>query len=216
MGYGGKVTERHRARELRAEAWTLKDIAAELGVSKSSVSLWVRDVDFVPNPRRRTRPPRPSSLLVRKLAEIDRLDAEGATEIGRMSDREFLIVGAALYAGEGFKRDAQAGMANTDPRLLALFVTWLRRHFEVDEVRLRVRLYLHEGLDLEAAEHFWSELLRIPRSQFRTPYRAVPDSTIRSTRHPLGCPGVTYNCSSTHRRVMGLVRALSSTDALPG
>ncbi|MEJ7724381.1 MAG: helix-turn-helix domain-containing protein [Ilumatobacteraceae bacterium] len=216
MGYGGKVTERHRARELRAEAWTLKDIAAELGVSKSSVSLWVRDVDFVPNPRRRTRPPRPSSLLVRKLAEIDRLDAEGATEIGRMSDREFLIVGAALYAGEGFKRDGQAGMANTDPRLLALFVTWLRRHFEVDEVRLRVRLYLHEGLDLEAAEHFWSELLRIPRSQFRTPYRAVPDSTIRSTRHPLGCPGVTYNCSSTHRRVMGLVRALSSTDALPG
>jgi len=138
MGYGGKVTERHRARELRAEAWTLKDIAAELGVSKSSVSLWVRDVDFVPNPRRRTRPPRPSSLLVRKLAEIDRLDAEGATEIGRMSDREFLIVGAALYAGEGFKRDGQAGMANTDPRLLALFVTWLRRHFEVDEVRLRV------------------------------------------------------------------------------
>ena len=216
MGYGGKVTERHRARELRAEAWTLKDIAAELGVSKSSVSLWVRDVDFVPNPRRRTRPPRPSGLLVRKLAEIDRLDAEGATEIGRMSDREFLIVGAALYAGEGFKRDAQAGMANTDPRLLALFVTWLRRHFEVDEVRLRVRLYLHEGLDLEAAEHCWSELLRIPRSQFRTPYRAVPDSTIRSTRHPLGCPGVTYNCSSTHRRVMGLVRALSSTDALPG
>ncbi|MGI8764045.1 MAG: helix-turn-helix domain-containing protein, partial [Ilumatobacteraceae bacterium] len=189
MGYGGKVTERHRARELRAEAWTLKDIAAELGVSKSSVSVWVRDVDFVPNPRRRTRPPRPSSLLVRKLAEIDRLDAEGATEIGRMSDREFLIVGAALYAGEGFKRDGQAGMANTDPRLLALFVTWLRRHFEVDEVRLRVRLYLHEGLDLEAAEHFWSELLRIPRSQFRTPYRAVPDSTIRSTRHPLGCPG---------------------------
>lgn len=216
MGYGGKVTERHRARKLRAEAWTLKDITAELGVSKSSVSVWVRDVDFVPNPRRRTRPPRPSSLLVRKLAEIDRLDAEGATEIGRMSDREFLIVGAALYAGEGFKRDGQAGMANTDPRLLALFVTWLRRHFEVDEVRLRVRLYLHEGLDLEAAEHFWSELLRIPRSQFRTPYRAVPDSTIRSTRHPLGCPGVTYNCSSTHRRVMGLVRALSSTDALPG
>ena len=216
MGYGGKVTERHRARKLRAEAWTLKDIAAELGVSKSSVSVWVRDVDFVPNPRRRTRPPRPSSLLVRKLAEIDRLDAEGATEIGRMSDREFLIVAAALYAGEGFKRDGQAGMANTDPRLLALFVTWLRRHFEVDEVRLRVRLYLHEGLDLEAAEHFWSELLRIPRSQFRTPYRAVPDSTIRSTRHPLGCPGVTYNCSSTHRRVMGLVRALSSTDALPG
>ncbi len=118
MGYGGKWAEQLRARELRAEAWTLQDIATELGVSKSSVSLWVRDVDFVPNPRRRTRRPRPSSLHVRKVAEIERLDAEGIAEVGQMTDREFLLAGAALYAGEGFKRDGQVGMANTDPALL--------------------------------------------------------------------------------------------------
>ena len=52
MGYGGKVTERERrARELRAEAWTLSEIASELGVSKSSVSVSVRDVELVPTPR---------------------------------------------------------------------------------------------------------------------------------------------------------------------
>ncbi|MDQ3737969.1 MAG: helix-turn-helix domain-containing protein [Actinomycetota bacterium] len=216
MGYGGKFVERERARQLRAQSWTLLDIATELGVSKSSVSIWVRDVEFAPNPRRRARRPRPSSLLVRKLAEIERLNAEGVVEIGTMTDREFLIAGVALYAGEGFKGDGPVGMANTDPRLLKMFVTWLRRNFEIDESRLRVRLYLHEGLDLEAAERFWRELLGIPRTQFRKPYRAVPDSTIRSTRHPLGCPGVTYSCSRTHRRVMGLVRALSSIHAYPG
>jgi hypothetical protein len=36
MGYRGKVAERERARELRAQAWTLKEIASELGVSRSS------------------------------------------------------------------------------------------------------------------------------------------------------------------------------------
>lgn len=216
MGYGGKVGERQRARELRAQAWTLLDIATELGVSKSSVSLWVRDVEFTPNPRRRTRRPRPSSLLVRKLAEIERLDSEAVVEIGRLTERELLVAGTALYAGEGFKSDGHVGMANTDPHLLRMFVTWLRRNFEIDESRLRVRLYLHEGLDLEAAEHFWSELLNISRSQFRRPYRAVADTTRRNAKHVLGCPGVTYSCSSTHRRVMGLVRALSSTEALPG
>ena len=77
MGYGGKVREQQRARELRAEAWTLQDIATELGVSKSSVSLWVRDVEFTPNPRRRTRQPRPSSLHLRKLAEIERCTTDG-------------------------------------------------------------------------------------------------------------------------------------------
>jgi transcriptional regulator with XRE-family HTH domain len=45
MGYRGKVAEQERARELRAEAWALVEIANELGVSKSSVSLWVRDVE---------------------------------------------------------------------------------------------------------------------------------------------------------------------------
>ena len=46
MGYRGKLAEQERARVLRAWAWTLNEIAAELGVSKSSVSLWVRGVVF--------------------------------------------------------------------------------------------------------------------------------------------------------------------------
>lgn len=51
MGYRGKVHEQKCARELRAESWTLEQIADELGVAKSSVSLWVRDVEFTPRGR---------------------------------------------------------------------------------------------------------------------------------------------------------------------
>jgi hypothetical protein len=40
MGYRGKVKEQEQARALRAEGHTLAEIAAELGVAKSSVSLW--------------------------------------------------------------------------------------------------------------------------------------------------------------------------------
>ena len=46
MGYRGKLREREEARRLRAEGYTLLDIARQLGVSKSSVSVWVRDVEF--------------------------------------------------------------------------------------------------------------------------------------------------------------------------
>jgi transcriptional regulator with XRE-family HTH domain len=217
VGYGGKLVEQQRARELRAEAWTLADIAAELGVSKSSVSLWVRDVEFVPRPRNRGHTAhRPHPLHLAKLAEIERLNGEAIDQIGRLTDREFQLVGAALYLGEGFKRDGQVGMANTDPAVLRMFVNWLRRCFEIDDRRLRVRLYLHEGLDLDAAEGFWSDLLTIPRAQFRAPYRAAADPTRRRSKHVHGCPSITYCDSTTHRSVMGLVRALSSTNALPG
>src|SRR6478736_6100069 len=70
VGYRGKTVEQQRARALRAEAWTLQEIASELGVSRSSVSVWVRDVTFDPKPRHRPIFRNPSSLHLKKLAEI--------------------------------------------------------------------------------------------------------------------------------------------------
>jgi hypothetical protein len=156
-------------------------------------------------------------LAQRKQAEIERLLAEGRDRIGHLSDRDLLIAGAALYAGEGGKTDGEVRFSNSDPRMVALFCRWLRHFFDVDESRLRVRLYLHQGLDIEVATRFWSVVTAIPRAQFGKPYRAVPDPSIRKAKHPMGCPGVSYACSRTHRAVMGLVGALlSSAGSLPG
>ena len=211
MGYRGKQEEQARARELRAEAWNLADIAAELGVSKSSVSLWVRDVDFEPQPRRTARRRGPNKLQRRKAAEIEELRFEGVARLSDLNEQAFLAAGAALYAGEGSKGDGSVKFANSDPELIDFFCRWLRRFFDVDETRLRMRLYLHEGLDLESAEDFWSSLTSIPPERFRKPYRAKPDPSIRKTKHEFGCAYVTYSCSRTHRAIMGLIHGLLSS-----
>ncbi len=218
MGYGGKLSEQQRARELRAEAWTLLDIARELGVSKSSVSLWVRDVEFEPNPRRHNywTKDNPHPMQVAKEEEIARCREEGLERIGQLSEREFLVLGLALYAGEGGKTGGRLYFANSDPRLILNFVTWVRRFFDADESKFRIKLYLHEGLDLEAAVTFWSELTGISVAQFGKPYRAVADATIRKSKHAMGCPGVVYHSTTTFRRVMGLVEAVTSNAAVPG
>jgi predicted transcriptional regulator len=217
MGYRGKVAEQERARELRAEAWTLVEIANELGVSKSSVSLWVRDVEFTPNPRRASRRRGPSAAQLRKAEEIAAMRVQGSERIGRLSERELLVAGTALYAGEGSKTDGAVKFANSDPRMIDLFCRWLRHFFDVEEARLRCHLYLHQGLDLEAALTHWSGVTAIPPSQFIKPYRAKPDSSIRHSKHPMGCLTVSYGCSRTHRGVMGLVHALLESQlVLPG
>jgi uncharacterized protein (DUF2236 family) len=216
MGYRGKLEEQERARVLRAEGMTLLDIATRLGVSNSSVSLWVRDVDFTPSPRRYGPQRRPHPFHEAKLRQIEELDAEGVARIGILSDGAFLAAGVALYAGEGSKTEGEVRFANTDAEMVRFFCAWLRRFFEIDEARLRVRVYLHQGLDLEAAHAFWSEITEIPQQQFRAPYRAIPDPSIRRVKHEHGCVYVGYCCSKTHRQVMGLVRALLSFDALPG
>jgi hypothetical protein len=217
MGYRGKLAERQQARQLRRAGLPLAEIAARLGVSKSSVSLWVRDVAFEPLPRvTRGRRREPNALQRRRQAEVERLLEEGRTRIGRLSEREFLVAGVALYAGEGSKRDGSVIFANSDPRMVVFFCSWLRHFFPIDESRLRVRLYLHQGLGMAGAGAFWSELTGIAASQFSKPYRAVPDPSIRHAKHVHGCVGVRYSCSATHRSIMGLVGALLGDAVIPG
>ena len=216
MGYGGKFVERERARELRAQSRTLQEIAAELGVSKGSVSVWVRDVDFVPKPRNRGHSgQQPHPLHVKKLAEIERCRVEAFARFDRLTTRERDIFALGLYAGEGEKSDGRVSMANTNPAYLQVFVGWLREQFAVDETRLRVRLYLHDGLDVDEANAYWSMVLAIPVGQFHKPDRARADETRRRSKHVRGCATVSYSCAFTHRRVMARLQAVTSFFDLP-
>jgi hypothetical protein len=185
-------------------------------VAKSSVSLWVRDVKIESLNRRPSTSRRPHPQHLAKLAEIAECDRRGGVRLGTLSEQAYLAGGAALYAGEGAKRDGKVVFANTDASMIAFFCGWLRRFFSVDESRLRARVYLHEGLDLGAAERHWVSVTNIPREQFQAPYRAKADPAIRRTKRVHGCTYVTYNCSSTHREIMGLIRALLSCPTDPG
>ena len=217
MGYAGKWQERERARQLRAQAWTLQEIADELGVAKGSVSVWVRDVEFTPKPRNRgAANQRPHPLHLAKLAELDRCREEAEAWVQSMTDRGMTGFCLGLYAGEGNKTKSMVGLANTNPALLVVFLTWLRRAFAVDERRLRVIVYLHEGLDIERAVAFWSGLLDIPPTQFGKPYRAVADASRRSTKHEYGCATIRYSCSLTIRRLLAMIEAVTYRVANPG
>jgi hypothetical protein len=216
MGYRGKVREQEEAKRLRAEGKTLFEIATTLKVAKSSASLWVRDLPFTPSPRRTGAERRRHPFHDAKVRRIAELNVIGRHIIGVLSDDAFLAAGVALYAGEGAKTDGTVRFANSDPAMIQFFCKWLRDVFEIDEARLRACVYLHVGLDLDAAEEFWSAVTTIPRSQFTKAYRAVPDPSIRRNKHEHGCACVDYSSAEVHRSIMGLVRALLSSIDLPG
>jgi len=195
----------------------LQEIADELGVSKSSASLWCRGVDFVPKPRNRGHSShKPHPLHVRKLEEIERCRVEAVEVIGRVSERDLLMFGLALYAGEGSKTPGSVILANSDPLLMAVFILWLRDFFRIDESRLRMKIYLHSDLNLGAATQFWSEVSGVPLEQFRTPYLVPVGPTRRTNRHVNGCATVSYSCTLTHRRVMAMIEAITSPFRIPG
>jgi hypothetical protein len=76
----------------------------------------VRDVSFVPSKRRYGPRVRPNALMRRKQEEIDAGLERGRESLGVLSEEQFLVAGAALYAGEGSKTDGSVLFANSTRR----------------------------------------------------------------------------------------------------
>lgn len=169
---------RARARELRTEGWTYDRIQAELGCSKSSVSLWVRDL---PKPEPRYTREEQLELMREGLAhtrearrEEERRVVQAAREaVGALSVRELHFAGVALYWAEGAKaKEANPAGArclqfiNSDPNVILLHLRWLESQ-GVGRERLRLRVAIHESADVVAAEEFWAELTGTAREDFQ-------------------------------------------------
>ncbi|BDH09613.1 hypothetical protein [Streptomyces hygroscopicus] len=160
---------RERARELRKEGRTYDEIQVELGCSKSSISLWVRDL---PKPPPRT-PEEASAIarrgweatLKRRDEERQRTKAEAKREIGALSDRELFIAGVALYWAEGTKdkpytRREGVTFVNSDPSVIQLHLAWLHL-LDVKPERVGYRVMIHRTADVAGAERYWADLVGI-------------------------------------------------------
>ena len=171
---------REKARELRTQGQSYNEIAAQLGVAKSSVSLWVRDIpcperfNYVHNPRRYEGLRRYfEARACQRAAELATVSETAAAEIGELTDRELLVAGAIAYWCEGTKnkpnrQSDRVTFINSDPGLITFFLRFLEAAgVKLDDLILRV--YIHENADAEAAKRFWLELTRTHPSQFRSP-----------------------------------------------
>lgn len=180
---------RDRARELRLQGWTYDQIQVELGCSKSSVSLWVRDL---PKPERRD-PTEQAKLAARKRWEHElavrdeerqRTKEAAKRAIGQLSPRELFLVGVSLYWAEGGKdkpydRRENVAFINSDPGMIQVFLAWLDL-LEVERERLRYSVMIHENADVVGAERYWADLVGADRSAFnKTTLKKHNPKTVR-------------------------------------
>ncbi|WP_149828680.1 hypothetical protein [Streptomyces tailanensis] len=167
---------RHRARELRLQGWTYDQIQVELGCSKSSISLWVRDL---PKPERKRSPEEASAIARRgweatlQRREEERQHAKSAAQqaVGDLTEREVFLAGVTLYWAEGAKdksysRRERLHFINSDPNVIRFFLRWLDV-VGVERERLRFRVSIHESADVAGAEEFWAGLVGVDRAAFQ-------------------------------------------------
>jgi transcriptional regulator with XRE-family HTH domain len=220
-----KDNARANSRELRKQGLSYNEIAAKLGVSKSSISLWVRDLprpefrpmDYETFRERQSAGVRRWWAAERQIRETQRevARAAAAAEIGQLNDREVLIAGAIAYWCEGaknkpYRRSDQVIFMNSDPALVTFFLRFLDAA-GIERDRLRCTVSIHESADVAAAQQFWQRVTGLEATQFRRP--ALKKHNPRTVRKNTGtdyhgCLRMDVLCgTSLYRKIEGWAAA---------
>ena len=210
-----------RAVTLRHRGWSYNIIAHRLGVGKSTLSHWLRNIPYQPNQsvikRIRLGPARAAvNKQRRKLAAINSLMVEGQRDIGTLSKRDLLLLGIGLYMGEGTRLYEDVRIVNSDPQVIRIAMEWLRRSCGVPERNFAAVVHAYPDNSPEASVKYWSGITGISRRQFdkvqvdrrldksRRKHRRLPYGTVHVKVYSRGDHrfGVTL-----HRRIMGWIEA---------
>lgn len=220
MSYVGKLELKLKARYLRKNGLSIKKIQKRLGVSRSSVSLWVRDIKLTKEQLEKLylnkKTGRLKGSIIAAMNKIkareeltQKLLKEGIEEIGSLSKRDKFITGVAMYFAEGSKGDKSVSFSNCDPLAIKFMVDWLRYFCNVPEKKFRVNLYIHDNLNERKAKEFWAKLIRIPLDQFRKSYIVKNNPhRLRKVKHIYGVLRITVGNVNLHRKIMGWISGI--------
>lgn len=171
-----KAEEKKIARVLRKQGLSVKEICRRLGVSKASVSLWVRDIELTSVQKQELSLNGQKKEVIER-RRITRLTRENARrqiivdaardQIASLTKKELFLIGICLYWAEGGKtKRGVAEFSNSDPKMVQVMRKFLTEICKVPDSKLRGHVSLHPHLDSEKAEKYWSFISGIPRDQF--------------------------------------------------
>jgi len=85
-----------------------------------------------------------------------------------------MILGAALYWGEGYKNFNQKKtiypyicLANSEPEMIVTFIHFLEKILGITKDRIKAPVFIYSGMIPEEAINYWQKLTGIPRENFR-------------------------------------------------
>lgn len=170
--------DHHLTEALRRKGYSYNAIAADLGMAKSTLSVWFGGMTWSEDIRLyldRANHMR-SRKRVRALARAQKAKWEVWREGYRVEARArfpqltrdpLFFTGVMLYWGEGDSKSLHlVRLANTDPRMVKLFVNFLTRCCGVPSDRIKADLFLYPDLGEERERQFWSRRIGIPQAQF--------------------------------------------------
>ena len=131
----------------------------------------------------------------------------------QMSKYALLIIGAALYWGEGAKKMAESRVSlsfvNSDPEMIRIFMRFLREVIRVPEIKIRGGIHLYKNIDHTKARNFWAKITALPSDRFYIVNQVSRASKgKRGTTLPFGTLTLKVNNRKPYYIVKGMIDGL--------
>ncbi|OGI63995.1 hypothetical protein A2733_01035 [Candidatus Nomurabacteria bacterium RIFCSPHIGHO2_01_FULL_40_20] len=180
-----KYDKRSKAQLMREKGISIIVIARKLGVSKSSVSAWCRDIILTEEQFEKLRKNIGISQKTgqrmgaetnkkKRLNAINLADIWGKKMVKKISKRELLLIATALYWSEGAKTDSTSRFmfANSDPNMILLMKNILIQVMEVapSDIVCGIQINRIHEKRIRKVLIFWKKLLELRDSQLNKPY----------------------------------------------
>jgi hypothetical protein len=179
---------KEKVKKFRKKGKTYSEIQKSLGIAipKSTLSYWCSNIKLPKEYQDRIQKiilknahkGRATALIVNRIKREKYLKsvADRNKHLARLLENKDIakIALAMLYLGEGSKK--QRGFmtfANSDPFIISLFLSSLRYCYNIDESKFRCTLMCRADHKIKKLEKFWSQVTKIPLSQF---YKARSDA----------------------------------------
>ncbi|HET7099441.1 MAG TPA: hypothetical protein VFI61_04395 [Patescibacteria group bacterium] len=173
-----KLLTKRKVVDLRKTGKSYSEIRKIIKVSKSSLSLWLRDIVLTNK--------QVAGLKMKKVRAVeryksamkkkrkDRLSGYYKNQIKKwipLTEREKFLAGLFLYWGEGNKvSNNTISIANTDPDVIKFTIQWFKDCLGFLGDKIHIRLHLYSDMNIKLETEYWSKVLNIESSQFSKPY----------------------------------------------
>lgn len=161
---------------MRKEGRSYSEIKNIVNVSKSTLSIWLKDIELTNAQRSRLRKLQATAYLGAKKQQLrasshhKAIKEKSEKEIARLIKNPFFVSGLMLYWAEGSKTMGSVQFSNSDPSMIRLMVRWFREFCQVPKDKFRASLFIHSLHTKPDCQKFWQKVTTIPASQFYKPF----------------------------------------------
>jgi len=191
----------------------MRAIENQLGIARSTVSSWVREIELSDRQRAEIAL-RGASARSRARSGYYRARRRRFQEEGRASAKRgdtLHVTGCMLFWAEGSRHRNDVTFVNSDPAMMALFVRFLRLYFDPPEKSLKLTCNLfadHEERQREI-EDFWLATAELSRSRLAkstvNTYSRASKRT-RINRLPYGTCRLTFYSTRAVQHIYGAIQ----------